>query len=57
MSAFWKKIDFCKGKSVCKAIVFAAWDLGQSPGGLSEGKGPNCLAFSMSLRRLNGQRH
>ena len=57
MSAFWKKIDFCKGKSVCKAIVFAAWDLGQSPGGLSEGKGPNCLAFSMSLRRLNGKRH
>ena len=57
MSVFWKKIKFYKGKGVCKAIVFAAWGLGQSPGGLSGGKGPNCFGFSMSLRRLNGQWH
>ena len=31
-------IEFYKGKSVCKTIVFAAWGLGQSPGGLSGGK-------------------
>ena len=56
MSVFWKKIRFYKGKNVCKAIVFAAGSLGQSPGGLSGGKGP-CFGFSMFLRRLNGQWH
>ena len=54
MSAFWKKIEFYKGKSVFKAIIFAAWGLVQSPGGLSRGKGSNCFGFSMSLRQLSG---
>ena len=51
MSILWKKIGFYEGKSVCKAIVFVALGLGESPGGLSGGKDPN------SLRRLNGQWH
>ena len=57
MSILWKKIGFYEGKSVCKAIVFAALGPGESPGGLSGGKDPNCFNFSMSLRRLNGQWH
>ena len=57
MSVLWKKIEFYKGKSVCKAIVFAALGLRESPGGLSGGKDPNCFGFSMSLRRLNGLWH
>ena len=31
MSVFWKKIEFYKGKNDRKAIVFATWDLKQSP--------------------------
>ena len=50
MSVFWKKIEFCKEKSVCKVIVFAAWSFGQSPGGFSGGKGPYFVAFSISRR-------
>ena len=57
MSVFWKKIEFYKGKSVCKAIVFVVLSLGESPGGLSGGKDPNCFGFSMSLRSLNRQWH
>ena len=53
-STFWKKTEFYEGKSVLKATFFVAWGLGQSPGGFSGGKGPNCFGFSMSLRRLNG---
>ena len=54
---FLEKIEFYKRKSVCKAIVFAALGLGESPGGLSGGKDPNCFGFSMSLRPLNKQWH
>ena len=57
MPVFWKKIEFYKGTSVCKAIVFAALGLGESPGGFSGGKDPNCFGFLMSLRRLNRQWH
>ena len=57
MSVLWKKIEFYKGKSVCKAIVFVALGLRESPGGLSGGKDENCFGFSMSLRPLNGQWH
>ena len=53
MSVNWKRIEFYKGKSGRKAIVLTTWGLGQSPGGLSGGKGPNCFDFSMSLRQLN----
>ena len=34
-TVLWKKIEFYKGKSGCKGIVIAAWDLGQSPCGIS----------------------
>ena len=54
MSVFWKKIEFYKGKRVCKAIVFAVWGQVQSPGGLSGGKDPNYSDFLMSLSGLNG---
>ena len=53
MSVFWKKIEFDKGKSDCKAIVFATWGLGESSSGLLRGKDPKHFGFSMSLRRLN----
>ena len=52
MSVNWKRIEFYKGNSGRKAIVLTTWGLGQSPGGLSGGKGPNCFDFSMSLRQL-----
>ena len=52
MSIFWKKIEFYKGKSVCKVIVFAAWSLGHSPGGLSGDKGPNFLAFQSLFNQI-----
>ena len=32
MPVLRKKTEFYKGKSDSKAIVIAAWDLGQSPG-------------------------
>ena len=57
MPVFWKKIEFYKGTCVCKAIIFAALGLGESPSGFSGGKDPNCFDFSMSLRRLNRQWH
>ena len=57
MSVLWKKIEFYKGKSVCKAIVFAALGLQESPGGFFGAKDPNFFDFSMSLRRSNGQWH
>ena len=53
MSVNWKRIEFYKGKSGRKAIVLTTWGLGQSPGGLSGGKDPNCFDFSMCLRQLN----
>ena len=37
MSVFWKRIEFYKGKSDCKVIVFGAWGLGQRSAGLSWG--------------------
>ena len=50
---FLEKIEFYKGKSDYKTIVFAALGLGQNPGGLSGGKDLNILAFQqMSLRWL-----
>ena len=54
MSAFWKKIEFYKGKSVCKVIVLAAWGLGQIPDGFSGDKGPIFFGFLISLRQFNG---
>ena len=33
-----KKIEFYKGKSDCKVIVFVVWSLRQSPGGFSGAK-------------------
>ena len=45
MSVLWKKIEFIKGQSNFKAIVIAAWGLGQSPGGFSEGKAPQSFVF------------
>ena len=53
MSVLWKKIEFYKGKGDCEAIVIAAWDLGQSPGGLLGGKVPNIFGFLLSLWKLN----
>ena len=54
MSVLRKKIEFYKRKSDCEAIVIAAWDLGQSPGGVSGGKAPQSFGFLISLRQLNG---
>ena len=30
MSVLWKEIEFYKGRSYCKAIVTAVWDLGRA---------------------------
>ena len=43
MSVLWKKIEFYKGKSDCKAIKIPAWDLGQNFCGVSGGKA--CKTF------------
>lgn len=50
----WKKSEFYKRKSVCEAIVIAAWGLGQISGGASGGKDQKRFGNLMSLRQLNG---
>ena len=54
MSVLWKKIEFYKVQSDCKAIVITAWGLGQSRNGVSRGKALQIFGFLMSLRQLNG---
>ena len=43
--ALRKKTEFYKKQSDCEEIAIAAWDLGQSPSGVSRGKAPQIVGF------------
>ena len=46
-------VFFYKGKSDCKAIMIATWDLGHNLCGVSEGKAQKLFGPLMSSRWLN----
>ena len=48
------KTKLYEGKHDYKVIIFAAWGLGKSPGGLSGGTASNDFGFLMFLIQLNG---
>ena len=47
-----RRVSFIKGKSDCKVIIFTAWGLGKSPGGLLGGTTQKCFGFSMSFKAI-----
>ena len=53
MSVLFKEIKFYKGKSYCKEIVIAAWNLGKIPGGVSGGKAPKIFWLFNVFKAIN----